>query len=170
MERRASPASRRLHLPLRRSRRSCSLAAFVCSCVRWVEIVWAQHKAIVLRTTIDSGFCESWWDGSGGMAEILKPCHTMSIPTRLSFPTSENSVRAKFTHSPAPIGLQPPYRVARPMGIMRKSGKSDITLQGSRSQPGSLMGVGPGLCRISYMNFRELRLAELQRIPFHALG
>src|SRR5215213_11402814 len=58
IETRASPPSRRLHLPLRRSRRSCSLAAFVSSCVRGVAIVWAQHKEIVLRTTIDSGFCE----------------------------------------------------------------------------------------------------------------
>src|SRR5829696_7994963 len=31
------------------------------------------------------------WDGSGGLAEILRPWHTMSVPTRLSRPTSENT-------------------------------------------------------------------------------
>ena len=32
------------------------------------------------------------------------------------------------------------------MGIRRKSGEVVIISAGSRSQPGTLMGVGPGLC------------------------
>src|SRR5215204_5759889 len=34
------------------------------------------------------------------------------------------------------------------MGIMRKSGEGQIMPEGSLSQPGVLMGVGPGLCEL----------------------
>jgi hypothetical protein len=34
-----------------------------------------------------------------------------------------------------------------------------------RSQPGTLIGVGPGLCRIQQVNFGELRKGEVRRIP-----
>src|ERR671921_1639338 len=35
--------------------------------------------AVVLRTTINSSFCESWWDGSRGLAEILGSCHQPNL-------------------------------------------------------------------------------------------
>jgi hypothetical protein len=50
--------------------------------------------------------------------------------------------------SSGPIGQEPPCGKPRPMGIMRKQREVAMIPEGSRSQPGMLMGVGPGLCGV----------------------
>jgi hypothetical protein len=40
-------------------------------------------------------------------------------------------------------------------------GESRNNIYGSRSEPGTLIGVGPGPCRIFDMNFREFALERL---------
>src|SRR5215212_5492026 len=63
---------------------------------------------------------------------------------RASTPRLSRSTR--IAHCPAPINPQPPCCGARPIGIMKKPDEVTIIPEGSRSQPGPLMGVGPGPC------------------------
>src|SRR5215208_6670420 len=52
----------------------------------------------------------------------------------------------RIAHCPGLINHQPPCCGARPSGIIRKREEVTIILKDSRSQPGRLRGVGPGLC------------------------
>src|SRR5215213_8492742 len=96
----------------------------------------------------------------------LSPCS--SVCPMIGAPASTHRLNSskRIAHSPGSINHQPPCSGARPPGIMAKPEEVSKILEGSRTQPGTFMGVGPGLRRTS-QNSVPAKFAEFL---FHALG